>query len=96
MFALADPDRLRQLAEDARFDDVQIVAQETAWGPFASVDDAVTFVSEAVGPVATMLGEMTPEQRAAVEDELRTAFREFRGDVGVALPGVAWIVTGDA
>jgi ubiquinone/menaquinone biosynthesis C-methylase UbiE len=96
MFALADPERNRQLVEQAGFRRVDIVEQPMAWGPFSSIDGAATFASEAIGPVAAMLTQMSADDRAAFADELRAAYAPFQTEAGVALPGVTWIVTGTA
>jgi len=94
MFAMADRALLSESFENAGFRDVEIVEQPIAWGPFASAEEAVVFVSEVVGPATAMLGEMPAQQSAEVGAELRAAFSGLRTARGVDLPGVALIVTG--
>jgi len=91
-FALADGDRVRQLLESAKFEDVSL---ESAGRPMRvgdDVDDTVTFFQST--DIAHRLMADAPEDKvAAALDSIREALVPYAVDEGVVLNGTAWLVT---
>jgi len=95
-FAFSESDTLRRLVESAGFRDVETVDDEITWGAFDSAEEAATCVVDVGGPIREMLAAAQPATRAAIEQEIRLGYGEFRTTGGVLLPGMTRIVTGTA
>jgi len=95
-FAFSDGDALHRLVESGGFRDVETVEDEITWGAFQSAEEATTCVLDVGGPIREMLAAAPPDVRAAIEQEIRLGYGEFRTTGGVLLPGVTRIVTGTA
>lgn len=92
-FALADPDRLRQILDTAGFDDVTIQETTKPMRIGDDADDAIAFITS-LELVQDDLFAGKPEDkvRAAV-DAAREALRAYETPQGVMMQGGAWLVT---
>jgi SAM-dependent methyltransferase len=86
MFALADPARLRELAEAAGLDVVEMAEQDVE---FAHPDFETYWrvQSSLNGSLARTLVEMDEDGRAAVTAAVRAAVERFRAGAGYRAPG---------
>jgi ubiquinone/menaquinone biosynthesis C-methylase UbiE len=82
LFALSDPDRLRNLFEEAGYSDTK-VERVTARLKLASVDDALTMMREAFGAYRAVLADLGAEKREAAWREIRECLVQFSGPGGV-------------
>lgn len=89
---LADPKRIRDVLDGARFTAVRI---EELSGPIHighDVDDAVAFL-RSMPIVRDLLAAASPEKRAAAVDAVREAITPYAGPGGVVMEGNgAWLV----
>ena len=93
-FSFADDERVRGILEAAGFSEVLIdpLDSQLALGGNVSLEEAVSFIVEGIGPTAAILREH-PDQRDAVLSVVTEALAPFARPGGVALPCAAWIVT---
>jgi SAM-dependent methyltransferase len=80
IFAMADPERTRQLATQAGFGEVEIAEVELSWR-FESFDDYWTFVNELAGALAVVIAGLSEEDRQAVRGRTEEA---LGGDLDLA------------
>jgi len=94
-FSLADPERLRGILSRAGFDRIVLDELRTTLtlGGGGSVEQAVRFLTEGVGPVSGTLREAEPALRPKVADAVRAAVAPFHTPEGVRMDSAAWIVT---
>ncbi len=94
-FAFADPERVRGILARAGFE--QIVLDELratlTLGGGGTVEQAVRFLTEGVGPVSGVLREADPALRPTVAAAVRAAIAPFHTPEGVRMGSAAWIVT---
>ncbi len=92
-FAFADPDRVRQVLEDAGFATPRVEPFD-ADVVFSANDlgEAVEFALYA-GPSARLLAGADPDAIARARAELAQALAPFRTHRGIALRGASWLVT---
>jgi SAM-dependent methyltransferase len=97
-FSLADPDRVRGILEGAGFAGVACESDEGSLvvGGGGTLDDAVDFLLDGVGPASAALREAGPEARPKVAQAVREALTPYATADGVRLPAAAWIVTARA
>jgi SAM-dependent methyltransferase len=98
-FSFADPTRVRDILAGARFRDVELEAVARplhVGGAGASLDEAVHFLTEGVGPTSSALREAGPAFRARVQGAVREALAPFAGPDGVRMDSAAWVVTARA
>ena len=92
-FAFADPDRVRNILEQAGFGEIEITARDEQVG---SGDlDAMLAVCSRVGALGKILRE-NPELRAATLPAVRSAIAAHDGPDGVRLNAATWVVTARA
>jgi SAM-dependent methyltransferase len=92
-FALADPDRVRDILERAGFAAIEITARDELVG---SGDlDSMLAVCTRVGPLGKILRE-NPELRAAALPAVRSALAEHDGPDGIRLNAATWVVAARA
>jgi SAM-dependent methyltransferase len=94
-FALADPGRLRGILEAAGFRGVDLldVQEELTLGGGGDLDDAVSFITEGVGPTSAAVRDLQPAVRVKVLGAVRDALAPYATTGGVRLGSAAWIVT---
>ena len=94
-FSLADPERVRDIVARAGFERIALEDLRTALmlGGGGTLDQAVRFLTEGVGPVSGVLREADPALRPTVAAAVRAAISPFVTPEGVRLGSAAWIVT---
>ena len=94
-FSLADPERLRGIVARAGFERIALDDLRTALtlGGGDTLDQAVRFLTEGVGPVSGILREADPALRPTVAAAVRAAIAPFHTPEGVRMGSAAWIVT---
>ena len=94
-FAFADPERVRGILARAGFGDIVLEELHTTLtlGGGGTVDQAVRFLTEGVGPVSGVLREADPALRPTVAAAVRAAIAPFHTPQGVRMGSAAWIVT---
>ena len=97
MFALADPDRIRQVLARAGWRDVAVTAQQAPIlvGGGGSLDEAVEFLrTSSLG--RTALTGADPDTQARALASVRAAFAAHADDEGVRLNAAVWLVKATA
>jgi SAM-dependent methyltransferase len=97
MFALADPDRIRQVLDRAGWRDVKVTAEQRSVlvGGGGSLDEAVEFLrTSAIGRAA--LTGADPGAAARALASLRAALAPHADDEGVHLTAAVWLVQATA
>lgn len=95
-FAFADASRVRGILEGAGFADVACESDEgslVVGGSGSTLDEAVDFLLDGVGPTSAALREAGPEARPKVAAAVREALAPYATAEGVRLASAAWIVT---
>jgi SAM-dependent methyltransferase len=97
-FSLADPERVRGILGRAGFVHVGLesVRQPLIVGGESTVDEAVRFLLEGVGPTSAALREAGPAVRRDVARAVRAAVAEHATPSGVEMQSAAWIVSARA
>lgn len=85
IFALADPDRVREVVVGAEFAPPRIEAVEFAFH-FPDLEAYWSFLTETAGAISPVLQRLTPEEQRAVRDEVQEALARFADGEGYALP----------
>jgi SAM-dependent methyltransferase len=94
IFAYADPKRLEGALAEAGFKNVAIEPVDLPIIDVDTFDDYWTWARELVGPVASMLEKLTPEQRVAAAAELRTVVAKQSPGGRTVLGGTTWVASG--
>ena len=96
-FALADPKRLRDILEQARFQEIEISPHEVpiTLAAGGGVERAVEFSSQ-IGPAAAAMVEVDEGTRAEMRKALHDVLANYEVDGRVALKGGIWIVKATA
>ena len=89
-FALADPDRVRRILDDAGFVAIETTAVRAPLVLGRDADDAFAFMA---GFTEWMLDGLDADQRALAHDRLRETMRAHDTGLGVVFGSSAWIVT---
>jgi ubiquinone/menaquinone biosynthesis C-methylase UbiE len=71
MFALGDPERIRELVTGAGFDEPEIEQIEIEW-PFGDADEHWGLVLKLAGPIADVIGGLDDEEQEAVRSDVRS------------------------
>ena len=88
IFAMADPERVRSLVQDAGFAEPRLDEVEVRWR-FEDFDAYWRYVTELAGGIAMVLQAMPETDREAVRKLVERATGDYHVDGGVELPGVA-------
>lgn len=88
IFAMADPERVRSLVQDAGFAGPRLDEVEVRWR-FEDFDAYWRYVTELAGGIAMVLQGMPVSDRNVVRKLVERATEDYRVDGGVELPGVA-------
>jgi SAM-dependent methyltransferase len=92
IFALGDPDRIRELLTGAGFDEPRIEQVETGW-PFDDPDEHWdVMVMKLAGPLADAIEGLDEAEREAVRSEVRSQIEPLLADQG-AITGLTHVVT---
>lgn len=93
-FALADPDRVRNILDEAGFSAVDIEPRDAMMrvgGP--GERDAATDFIVRIGPVARALATATEAQRASAKQAVHAALADYDGPQGILMPARVWFVS---
>jgi SAM-dependent methyltransferase len=90
IFALADPDRVRELVRGAGFAEPEIEPVEMAWD-YGSFDGWWSFTLELAGALSAVIAKLAPEQ--VVDVRAQAAARASRFAPEYIVPGLCWVVT---
>ncbi len=94
VFAYADPKRLEGVLAEAGFKNVAVESVDLPMIDFDTFDEYWTWAREMVGPVASMLENLTPAQRAAAAAELKAEVAKRSSDGRTVLGGTTWVASG--
>jgi SAM-dependent methyltransferase len=95
VFAYADPTRLQSALADAGFKNIAIDSVDVPMIDFDTFEEYWTWAGEFVGPVASMLNKLTPEQKVTAEAEVRAAVAKLSPGGRTVLGGTTWVASGD-
>lgn len=90
-FALADPDRIRSILDDAGFADITVTEAVEPMCMGADVEDAVAFMA-GTEMAARLFQDVDEETVQKAWDAARQALVPYEGPEGVVLTGSAWLV----
>jgi SAM-dependent methyltransferase len=93
-FALADADRTQRLLEQAGWRDVALDRHDVGMqiAPAHDLEGATDF-AVTIGPLARMLGEMAPDARIPVREQVMRALRPYDSSDGFVLTGSVWTIS---
>jgi SAM-dependent methyltransferase len=97
-FAFADADHVRGILASAGFSEIACEPDERTLvvGGGGSLDDAVDFLLDGIGPASAALREAGPAARPKVAAAVREALAPHATGEGVRMASAAWIVTARA
>lgn len=90
IFAMADPERIRELVTGAGFDSPEIEQVEVAW-PYADAGEHWQFVLKLAGPLADAIGGLDEDEQEAVREDVRSRIEPLISDSG-ASPGLVHVI----
>jgi SAM-dependent methyltransferase len=88
IFAMADPDRIRELVTGAGFSPPAIEEVEVEWR-FSDADEIWRFLNEIAGGIALIIRGLPPDEQQAVRDLIAERLKPFASNGAYAVPGVA-------
>ena len=88
MFAMASPDRIRELVTGAGFAEPRIEEVEVEWR-FDDFEDYWRFLNELAGSCALVIEKLDEDEEQSVREAMREATAPFERDGELAIPGVA-------
>jgi SAM-dependent methyltransferase len=91
MFALADPDRIRRILEDAGWREISVTSEQVSVLLGRSPDDAVEFLRNR-SAARTVLAGADPGRQARALRAVRDALNPHAGQDGVRLNAAVWVV----
>jgi SAM-dependent methyltransferase len=94
LFAYADPKRLEGVLAEAGFKNVAVESVDLPMIDFDTFDEYWTWASELVGPLASILQKLTPEQKAEVVAELKAEVAKLSPGGRTVLGGTTWVASG--
>jgi SAM-dependent methyltransferase len=94
VFAYADPKRLEGALVEAGFQHVVVEPVDLPMIDFDTFDEYWTWTRELVGPVASMLEKLTPDQTAAAVTELEAEVAKLSPGGRTVLGGTTWVASG--
>jgi SAM-dependent methyltransferase len=92
IFAMADPDRIRELVTGAGFDAPDIEEIGFSWD-FGDFDRYWGFVTTTAGPIAAAIQAMDDGERNSLRGAIREKTAEYDRDGGFSMEGLCWLVT---
>jgi len=88
IFAMAEPDRIRELVSGAGFRDPEIEEVSVEWR-FDDFDDYWRFLGDLAGAVALVIKDLSEVEQEAVRATMRDSMQDYRSNGGYTLPGSA-------
>ena len=95
IFSMASPERTNDLLSGAGFGEIRIEEVPVRF-PVPNAEEYVDFVTDTAGPIAMALRGLSPDQRAAVVDDVQGGFAQFESADGYTVPGVVLCAVGTA
>ncbi len=92
LLGLGDPDRVRQILDEAGFDRIEIEEASEQFYAGADANDAFEFLKD-TGPVRGLLQELDDATRAKALENLRSAIAARETADGVFFGSSAWLIT---
>jgi SAM-dependent methyltransferase len=86
-FAMADPERIRELVVGASFAEPDIEEVTFRW-PFAEQDAYWRYLTETAASASPVLRSLPPEEQDKVREQVHEAARPFRSGEGYDFPAV--------
>jgi SAM-dependent methyltransferase len=86
-FAMADPERIRELVVGASFAEPEIEEVAFRW-PFAEQDAYWRYLTETAASASPVLRSLPPEEQDKVREQVHEAARQFRSGEGYDFPAV--------
>jgi SAM-dependent methyltransferase len=86
-FAMADPERIRELVVGASFAEPEIEEVTFRW-PFAEKDAYWRYLTETAASASPVLRSLPPEEQDKVREQVHEAAREYRSGEGYDFPAV--------
>jgi SAM-dependent methyltransferase len=90
IFAMADPDRIKELVTGAGFAEPEIEQVEVKW-PYGDAEDHWQFTLKLAGPLADKIGSLDEEERESVREQVRSGIEPVMEGGGVT--GRSHVVT---
>jgi ubiquinone/menaquinone biosynthesis C-methylase UbiE len=91
IFAMADPDRIRELTTGARFDEPELEQLEFEW-PYEDAEAHWQFTLKLAGPLADAIKDLDEEEREAVRQDVASRTEPLLSDGG-SITGRVHVVT---
>jgi ubiquinone/menaquinone biosynthesis C-methylase UbiE len=91
IFAMGDPERIRELVTGAGFAEPEIEQMEVIW-PYGDADDHWDFTMKLAGPLADKINAMDEDEREAVRTEVRSQIEPLLADGG-SVTGRVHVIT---
>lgn len=95
-FALAETSQIRSVLGAAGFREIEVEGHSQALRMGASVEEAVDFSLNGVGPVAMVATEAHPDARSAASEALSDHYSRLASEQGVFADASVWIVRAHA
>ena len=90
IFAMADPDRIRELVTGAGFGEPQVEQVEITW-PYADVDTHWSLTLKLAGPLAEAISSLEDDEREAIRRDVASKIEPLMDGGGVS--GLTHVVT---
>ena len=95
-FAFADPERVKNILQQAGYKNIRIEKLDSAMRMGANVDAAVE-MSLRAGPLARALGEIDDDAlKEKIRARVKDAIAKYQMDDGVSAPAACWLVEASA
>ncbi len=93
-FALADPERCRDILQQAGFSNISLVpfSTEMVFGESAGLRHNVEDLAR-IGPISRLLAEQTPAILSLILEDITESLAPYYKDEALRLPGSVWFVT---
>src|SRR4051794_17390378 len=88
IFALGDPDRIRELVTGAGFGDPEIEELTFTWR--YSAEDFCETVTKLAGPLARVINSLDEDERAATRAAVEEGVQQFREGDDLVIPAACW------
>lgn len=91
IFAMGDPDRIRELVTGAGFGEPEIEQVDIKW-PYGNADEHWQFTLKLAGPLADRIGSLDEDERETVRGEVKSRIEPLMTDGG-SVTGRVHVVT---
>jgi SAM-dependent methyltransferase len=91
IFAMAEPERIRELVAGAGFNEPEIEQVDVAF-PYTDAEDHWRLTLELAGPLADAIEKLDDDEREAVREDVRSRIEPLLADSD-SIPGLVHVVT---